>query len=322
MHDASTPKSSMLSTATDATSSMNTLAAPVPPVVLDDAGIERLIEKAVLPAIYSLLSKSGYNLVSERQTRSLTNFLWYVQKILVPRRLDSPMATNNNDNSTTATANSAIAINTTRVAVAPIFNDDGSSNQNRHHYGRGSHVNSIIVSNGSSSSDKSPAMKSLHKCVVAYIRQFLDGIAIPLVGKKTQETEQEQVLTETQKQLLEDALRAARVGQLHRLRTIIIHLLMYWAPLLGNDDGFAETVLYFCSTKLLLLLSSLIGLENETSSSSSLGFELWSPSDVFRQIWELLQAQEGWMDRPEWMVQTITLRAAAEAYGVTNTKWS
>jgi hypothetical protein len=243
--------------------------------VLDEAGIERLLEKAVLPAVVSLLSKSGYNLVSERQTRSLTNFLRYVHKILVPYCPDSPLGTN-------------------------VFVD----------------------SNDIDRDSKSLAMKRLHKCIVAYIRQSLDGIAIPLVGKMAQETQQAKALTENQKRQLEDALRAARVGQLHRIRTIIIHLLKYWAPLLGKDDGFAETVLFFCSTKLLLLLSSLSGLENETlsSSSSSLGFVLWSPSDVFCQIWKLLEMQEEWMNRPEWMVQTMTLCAAAEAYGVTTTK--
>jgi hypothetical protein len=249
-----------LPTATGATSSAITGG-----VVLDDAGVERLLEKAVLPAVSSLLSKSGYNLVSERQTRSLTNFLRHVHKILVPYIVDSS------------------------------------------DIGRGG---------------KSLAMKSLHKCIVAFIRKFLDGIAIPLVGKTAQETNQEKALTEREKQQLEDALRAARVGQLHRIRTILIHLLKYWAPLLGNDDGFAETVLDFCSTKLLLLLSSLNGLENEEAAeaTSSLGFVLWSPSDVFRQIWELLEMQEGWLVRPEWMIQSITLRAAAEAYGVTKTK--
>jgi hypothetical protein len=314
----------VLATATDASSTASTGG-----VVFDNAGIERLVEKAVLPAICSLLSRSGYNLVSERQTRSLTNFFWYVQKILVTSRLDSPMAPNNDDNSTSATPNSAIASTTTCVSVAPVFNnDDGFSNQSRHHYGRGSQASSI-VGNGRSGSDKSPTMKILQKCVVAYIQEFLDGIAIPLVGKKTQDTAQAAVLTDIQKKLLEDALRAARVGQLHRIRTIIIHLLKYWAPLLGGDDCFAETILDFCSTKVLLLLSSLNGLESQeatetlssSSSSSSLEFALWSPSDVFRQIWGLLEAQERWMDRPEWMVQTITLRAAAEAYGVTSTKY-
>lgn len=49
--------------------------------VLDDDGVERIIETAVNPSVADLLQRSGYNLVSSHQTRSLSNFSKLVQKI-------------------------------------------------------------------------------------------------------------------------------------------------------------------------------------------------------------------------------------------------
>lgn len=55
---------------------------------LDQAAVERLLQKWVFPTIADLLDKTGINLTSSRQTRSLSEFVSYIQK-LVP--LDSPV---------------------------------------------------------------------------------------------------------------------------------------------------------------------------------------------------------------------------------------
>jgi hypothetical protein len=45
------------------------------------AGLARIMEKAVFPAVSDLLDRSGYNLASSKQTRSLTTFYRHVQKL-------------------------------------------------------------------------------------------------------------------------------------------------------------------------------------------------------------------------------------------------
>jgi len=57
---------------------------------LDDAGVDRILEKAVYPSVCDLLHRSGYNLVSKRQTQSLCTFCKHVRHIASP---NSPVMT-------------------------------------------------------------------------------------------------------------------------------------------------------------------------------------------------------------------------------------
>jgi hypothetical protein len=49
---------------------------------IDQAALERLLQNWVFPAISDLLGKSGINLTSSRQTRSLSKFISHVQKVV------------------------------------------------------------------------------------------------------------------------------------------------------------------------------------------------------------------------------------------------
>lgn len=49
---------------------------------LDQAAVERLFKKWVFPVIADLLDKRGINLISSRQTRSLSQFMSHIQKLL------------------------------------------------------------------------------------------------------------------------------------------------------------------------------------------------------------------------------------------------
>lgn len=54
---------------------------------LDDAGLERLVEKAVFPSVSNLLDNSGVNLSSKRQTESMGHFMLNVKHILPPESI-------------------------------------------------------------------------------------------------------------------------------------------------------------------------------------------------------------------------------------------
>jgi hypothetical protein len=49
---------------------------------LDQAGLARIVEKAVIPALTDLFARSGYNLISSRQARSLSAFYLQVQTLI------------------------------------------------------------------------------------------------------------------------------------------------------------------------------------------------------------------------------------------------
>jgi hypothetical protein len=49
---------------------------------LDQAGLARIVEQAVIPALTDLFARSGYNLISSRQARSLSAFYLQVQTLI------------------------------------------------------------------------------------------------------------------------------------------------------------------------------------------------------------------------------------------------
>jgi hypothetical protein len=196
---------------------------------LEQAGLARIVEKAVVPAIMDLFARSGYNLMSSRQTRSLSAFYLHVQK-LFPK--DSAILT------------------------------------------------------------------KLREQVIRYIQEQLQDISVAIVVNPL-------TLPSEENMELREVMRAATVGQMHRLEKILRNLLMHWAPILQVDDDFVGMVLDFISSKFLFLLSSLHSVEG--------GLFTATPADVFGGVWNCLKAT-GWLERPEWMIQAAPLHASAIAY--------
>jgi hypothetical protein len=194
--------------------------------ILDDAGTERILEKAVIPVLSDLLDRRGYNLVSTRQTIALSQFWKHLQRISSP--------------------------------------------------------NSVVLPN-------------MNNRLVDYIKSHLDNVAIPIVHKSCTNLPPD----------LKDAMDGATVGQMHRIKKVLVDLIHYWAPILGHNDRFIQIVLDFLSNNFLYLLSSLQGFPQPRFQES--------PADVFRVVWSVL-VKTTWLERPEWMLQAAPLRAAAAVY--------
>jgi hypothetical protein len=124
--------------------------------------------------------------------------------------------------------------------------------------------------------------------LVQYIHGSLRGMAIPLMkpGMPTNATDD-----------VREAVTYATKGQLLRIERIVSNLLTYWAPPLG--DKLAEPILDFLSSQFLFLLSSF----EERKASA----------EAFGRVWTCLQTTN-WLGRPEFMLQTALIRAAATAF--------
>jgi hypothetical protein len=210
-------------------------------LLFDKESIERLVTKAVLPTIQDLLSqeKKTYNLLSARQSRSLSKFMSHAQKLL---------------------------------------------------------------------SDDHPVLRMLQKVVVDYIRQALDDFSIPLVIRQKEAVERYNQLKDVdEKELLGQTIHDATIGQIERVKKIVLNLLDYWAGVLPPASGFPSVLLDFVSSKVVPLMSALQNWYWPSLSES--------PSDVFRQLWKEIQKYD-WLDRPENILYSTVLKATASAFHV------
>jgi hypothetical protein len=209
-------------------------------LLFDKESIERLVTKAVLPTIQDLLSeKRTYNLLSARQSRSLSKFLSHAQKLLTYDH---------------------------------------------------------------------PVLRMLQKVVVDYIKQALDDFSIPLVIRQNEAIERYNELKDLdEKELLGQTIHDATIGQIERVKKIVLNLLDHWADVLPPESGFPSVLLDFVSSKVVPLMSALQNWYWPSLSES--------PSDVFRQLWKEIQKYD-WLDRPENMLYSTVLRATASAFHV------
>jgi hypothetical protein len=145
-----------------------------------------------------------------------------------------------------------------------------------------------------------PIWEQLRGRLNAYIKAFLSGIAVSIVSNTAYESTAADSSDE-----IEEALFAATWGQMHRIEKIMLNLLTRWAPFMENDSVFIDLVLDFISTKFLFLLSSLQGIKQDGIAES--------PADAFCRVYQSLTAT-GWLHFPEYLVQAVPIRAAAEAY--------
>jgi uncharacterized protein YukE len=137
-------------------------------------------------------------------------------------------------------------------------------------------------------------MDKLTSRAVEYIQDGLQGIAIPIVKPGMKPTSED----------LEEAFSYATNGQIRRIQKILINVLMFWSPVLG--EKLAEAVLDFVSSQFLFLLSFLKaqGLDDVCSVT-------------FSHIWKALQPTQ-WMEKPEYFLQAAPIRAAATVYQLTS----
>ena len=199
---------------------------------LDDSGLERLIEKTVLPSVCNLLENSGVNLSSKRQMESMGHFVSNVKHLLRPE----------------------------------------------------SNVLNILLEK-----------------LAAYVQKFLKEVAVP-IPKQIATT-----VMQTEEVNLREAVHGAVTGQMHRMKKIVMNLLVSWAPILQDSIEFTDAVLDFVGTKFIFLLSSLKDFEQPRFSAT--------PTDAFFEVWEALQRTK-WLDQPEFMLSAAPIRAAASVYGV------
>jgi hypothetical protein len=204
--------------------------------VIDEAGVERILQKAVAPFITGLLDKAGYTVWSTPQTKSLSD-LW----------------------------KHAI------LTIAP---------------------------------SNSQELRDLRARMIAYIQTSLEDIAIPIVKRETS-------LAINGNDELKTAIGDATNGQVKRIQTVILDLVVYWTPILEMESSFVILVLDFISTKFLYLLSSLKDYPQLDES----------PANVFLVVYTQLRASTKWLDDPNWMLESMPIRAAATAFGTDdNTK--
>lgn len=204
--------------------------------LLDDVAIERLMEKSVLPAIQSLLSKEGLNLCSTKEVKAMGAFLRHVEPFLPPKS-----------------------------AVGATL--------------KGSFVN--------------------------YIQLHLTRIAIPIPSFIAEE--QHSPKSEVDLSAEHIALQYATIGQLHRIKKILTNVLIWWVPFLQVDHIFGEFILDFIGNKFLFLLSATRPFEQPRFSASQ--------TDMFTEVWNAIQPT-GWLNDPNLLVTSATVRAAAMAYGL------
>ncbi|GAX18502.1 hypothetical protein FisN_10Hh300 [Fistulifera solaris] len=205
--------------------------------LLDEVAIERLLDKSVLPAVQSLLSKEGFNICSTKDVKVMSAFLRHVEPFLSPQ--------------------SAVGA-------------------------------------------------ALKTSFVDYIRMFLARIAIPIPSSNAQEQHASKSQMDAGAENM--AMQYATIGQLHRTKTILTNVLTLWAPLLQVDHLFGEFILDFIGNKFLLLLSAIKPFEQPRFSAS--------PTEMFAEVWNALQPI-GWLNDPNLLVASATVRAAAMAYGLT-----
>jgi hypothetical protein len=164
-------------------------------------------------------------------------------------------------------------------------------------------------------SHNGPMLSKMKSRTVEYLCQEIQNIAIPIPKAGAWG------YAATVPDEVQDAIRSATCGQIHRIVKLLRNVLKYWAPHLQDSQPLTATVLEFCSTKLLFLLSSLQAASSVAitkESSPFLDVVPPSPRETFAEIYHALQPTK-WLDQPEYMLQGASIRAAAIAYGINPT---
>ena len=156
-----------------------------------------------------------------------------------------------------------------------------------------------------------PVLRILHKVVVDYIQQALQELSIPLIHTQTAVMERlDQFQDPDEKELFGQTIHDATIGQIERVKKIMLNLFDCWAKVLPSESGFHVVILHFMSSTVVPLLSAL-----QTWYWPSLAE---SPADVFAQLWREVQKYD-WLERPESSLHGTVLNATASAFRVDQT---
>jgi hypothetical protein len=160
--------------------------------------------------------------------------------------------------------------------------------------------------------------------VSAHLVQSLDNIAIPILTPTNalsllEHHRQDETTTDgSKREEYEEAIHVATRGQLYRSKKILENIFIHWIPTIQPvpHPELRLAVLQFIANKFVVFLSSLHGPiipmmfdQNDNNGLSE------TPADIFRSIYERL-LPTGWLDVPEYMLYTATIRAAARAYNI------
>jgi hypothetical protein len=139
----------------------------------------------------------------------------------------------------------------------------------------------------------------LQTLVTQYIRKELNEISIAIIRQGAM------VDSEIEDVELAMAFKGATVGQMHRVKKILLNILSYWAPFLGRENDFVREILTFISDKLLVLLSSIGRFPQPRFDGT--------PADVFRLVYGAVESA-GWLNQQDLLPYTVPIRAAAAMY--------
>jgi hypothetical protein len=152
-----------------------------------------------------------------------------------------------------------------------------------------------------------PQWIELGSHLTKHLIHSFDEMTIPIL-KIDAKIEQANIATQSMCEELDEAIFAATFGQLHRIKKMLTNVLLYWVPTLPPSAELRTLLLQFISNKLITLLSSLNHLNRSDSLSET-------PSDIFQSIYQLL-VLTGWLEEPNNVLVTATIRAAAIAYNI------
>ena len=146
--------------------------------------------------------------------------------------------------------------------------------------------------------------KQLQGLISTAISNSLDGVAIPILKKNNKFEDNQSADVST---------RFANVYLVKILQRTLCNLIVYWLPLIPLDSSEGEngihSVLNFINDKYLMILSSIVDKNNESSSAKTL----------FEPVWDGLNRDERkFVESPSLMMLTMPLRAAARAYQLVN----
>jgi hypothetical protein len=145
----------------------------------------------------------------------------------------------------------------------------------------------------------SPMLTRVQECIIGYVEQQLNDLALPVVHPWV-------FSTPIVNAAVQQAVHAATVVQLHRIKRILLNVLQHWGPVFRDTPAFVQCVLQFLSARFLPWLSALQQHWQPPALSET-------PADVYKLIWRQLIPLE-WLKHREYTIHLGPLREAAKAY--------
>jgi len=151
-----------------------------------------------------------------------------------------------------------------------------------------------LVSNLSSPAEKNAICAFVHD----YINSFLQDMAVPIVKREIAIPTKSDIETD-------DAYKFATLGQLHRLKKLVLNIVAFWYPTLGEPLDMAK----FCLVDIIAyrFLPILEALDSSTKDAIQ-------AKAIFASVWDAIE-RVGWMGNDDLMLSSSPIRAAAAKLG-------